>query len=112
MAYEEIMKGALDVERDLLRAEISRLQAKLADIDARDPEIIEREHDRYYDGLFGLNHNEAPKTEDEALDRIFETAPARELTEDEKLDRMLGLDNGVDERARNNTSAFVPNGVL
>ncbi|MBR3326475.1 MAG: hypothetical protein IKG22_04045 [Atopobiaceae bacterium] len=111
MAYEDIAREARNLERRLIRDQISELEAKLADIDARDPEIIEREHDKYVDGFFGTGAGtEAPKTEEEALDRVFGVT-AHELTEDEKLDRMFGLD-GADELARNNTSAFVSNGAL
>lgn len=107
MAYEEITKEVRDLERRLIQDQISGLQAKLADIDAHDPEIIEREQDKYVDRLFGTGAGiEPPKTEDELLDRMFGTAPARELTEDEKLDRMFGLGmSDAESRAFDNYAA-------
>lgn len=104
MAYEDIERKARDLERQLIRDKIGELQARLADIDAHDPEAIEREQDRYVDGLFGMDAGrQAPRNEDEALDRIFGTDAARELTEDERLDRMFGLGvSGTEAQASEN----------
>ena len=107
MAYEEIEKQARDLERKLLRDQIDEDMRKLAELDERDPEVIEAKFDKYLDNIFGVTADGEPvagESDEDMLDRAFGagTRPA-ELSEDEELDRAFGLGlSGTESAAMDN----------
>lgn len=91
MAHEEIEKEARDLERKLLREQIAESTRRLAEIDARDPEIIEAKFDKYLDGAFGITADGERVEGEDAEDM---------------LDRMFGLGvNETERQTRHNTFA-------